>query len=78
MQRPAETYNVLKSSGLNSLWRFSFDNVLQDVPMTMLLVFCTVAHERHGLRHRQTLKESESELLAVVFDGPILRIHPSR
>ena len=46
--------------------------------MAMPLFFRAVAEQRHGLLFRQVLQQSQGELLAVVLDSFIARIHAAR
>jgi hypothetical protein len=48
---------------------------LQFVPMTLLLLFTAVAHQRHVPRLREPLDQAKSELLSVILDGPAASIH---
>jgi hypothetical protein len=52
----------------------AIQHLFQNMPVTVLFALGAVTQERHGLRLREVLKQTERKLLAVVFDRAIARV----
>src|SRR5256885_3133265 len=50
---------------------------LQEMAMTMRLIFRAMTKQREGLLLRQVLKQTQGEFLSVVFDSLVPRIYPA-
>ena len=53
----------------------AIEDLLEQMPMAVRLVFAAMAEHSDCLFLRQTLEQAQSELLPVVLDGWIARIH---